>query len=233
MAKRAPAICGVYFILCLANGGIYVGSSNDVLARLKEHFSKLRRGIQENEIVQRTYYKYGAESFVTGLLETATPGKALREREQTWLDSGIPTMNISTNALHAVVFDCHEDRVCAWCKQDYVALNKKQKYCSVSCRAKSNKFAAKKRAEKTRACANPRCDKIFATTDARKLFCNTRCANMKPLVVETARCCRQCHHNFKAKWKTVFCTDACNIIFFNHKATSLRRERAHLQVTDT
>lgn len=98
MATRAATICGIYFIFCAANGGIYIGSSQDVSHRIGRHLYALRADKHSNVHLQRAYHKHGAESFVFGLLESVSDKSDLLQREQVWLDSGVATFNIAKDA---------------------------------------------------------------------------------------------------------------------------------------
>lgn len=54
---------GIYKIVNTATGACYVGQSQRLKKRIKEHFRLLRRGIHSNSRLQNAYNKYGAESF--------------------------------------------------------------------------------------------------------------------------------------------------------------------------
>ncbi len=56
-------ICGIYKIVNTATGQCYVGQSQRVKKRLKEHFRLLRGNKHTNPHLQRAYNKYGAVSF--------------------------------------------------------------------------------------------------------------------------------------------------------------------------
>ena len=55
--------CGIYKIVNMQTGQCYVGQSQHVKKRLKEHFRLLRRNKHTNQHLQNAYNKYGAESF--------------------------------------------------------------------------------------------------------------------------------------------------------------------------
>jgi group I intron endonuclease len=55
--------CGIYKIVNKATNQCYVGQSQRVKKRLKEHFRLLRLGKHTNPRLQNAYNKYGAENF--------------------------------------------------------------------------------------------------------------------------------------------------------------------------
>ena len=65
-------ICGVYKLVNKATNQCYVGQSQRVEKRLKEHFRLLRLGKHPNQHLQRAYDKYGARNFY-GALEIECP----------------------------------------------------------------------------------------------------------------------------------------------------------------
>jgi group I intron endonuclease len=56
-------ICGLYKIVNTATGCAYVGQSQRIKKRLKEHFRLLRYNKHPNRHLQNSYNKYGAECF--------------------------------------------------------------------------------------------------------------------------------------------------------------------------
>lgn len=56
-------ICGVYKLVNTATGQCYVGQSQRVQKRIKEHFRLLRHNKHPNQHLQRAYNKYGSEAF--------------------------------------------------------------------------------------------------------------------------------------------------------------------------
>jgi len=59
--------CGIYKIVNMATGQCYVGQSQRVKKRLKEHFRLLRSNKHTNPHLQNAYNKYGAEHFYGAL----------------------------------------------------------------------------------------------------------------------------------------------------------------------
>lgn len=56
-------ICGIYKLVNKATGQCYVGQSQRVKKRIKEHFRLLRGNKHPNQHLQRAYNKYGADCF--------------------------------------------------------------------------------------------------------------------------------------------------------------------------
>ena len=95
---------GVYAIVNVENGKLYVGSSVHVEDRWKEHFRELQRGIHGNPYLQNAFNKCGPEAFSFHLLESVDDLESLYIREQYWMDlsrSYVPQngYNISSTAL--------------------------------------------------------------------------------------------------------------------------------------
>ena len=67
--------CGIYKIVNTATGQCYVGQSQRVKKRIKEHFRLLRGNKHTNPHLQHAYNKYGAASFY-GELEIECEGHA-------------------------------------------------------------------------------------------------------------------------------------------------------------
>jgi group I intron endonuclease len=56
-------ICGIYKIVNKSTGQCYVGQSQRIQKRIKEHFRLLRWNKHQNQHLQNAYNKYGAENF--------------------------------------------------------------------------------------------------------------------------------------------------------------------------
>lgn len=54
---------GIYKIVNTATGACYVGQSQRLKKRIKEHFRLLRRGIHSNPRLQNSFNKHGADKF--------------------------------------------------------------------------------------------------------------------------------------------------------------------------
>ncbi|MBB5180321.1 group I intron endonuclease [Planomicrobium koreense] len=60
---------GIYLILNTATGKYYVGETVNLNRRRIGHFSELRRNIHRNDHLQKSFNKYGEESFVFTVIE--------------------------------------------------------------------------------------------------------------------------------------------------------------------
>ena len=55
---------GIYLILNLINGKMYVGRTSKFQRRRQDHFLALSRNIHDNDYLQKSWNKYGKENFV-------------------------------------------------------------------------------------------------------------------------------------------------------------------------
>ncbi len=62
-------ISGIYTITNISTGRIYIGSSNDILARWKHHKIKLKSSTHDNTYLQNSWNKYGEDNFKFEILE--------------------------------------------------------------------------------------------------------------------------------------------------------------------
>lgn len=85
MNNSVPKTSGIYKITCMANGKIYVGSSENLRRRWNEHQYRLKNNTHSNQYLQNAWDKYGQESFIFEVVELTTLTMTL-EREQYWLD---------------------------------------------------------------------------------------------------------------------------------------------------
>lgn len=60
---------GIYSIKNVKNNKIYIGSSNNIEKRIKDHFRNLKNNKHSNQYLQNAYNKYGNESFIFEILE--------------------------------------------------------------------------------------------------------------------------------------------------------------------
>lgn len=80
---------GIYQVRNRVNGKRYIGSSNNVTRRLKEHRSALERSKHGNSHLQYAWNKYGEENFAFESVEEVSGGqKARLDHEQIYLDEG-------------------------------------------------------------------------------------------------------------------------------------------------
>ena len=80
-----PHTSGVYQILCIPTGKVYIGSSRDLQHRIASHQRLLNSGKHENSYLLRAWRKYGAEAFVFTVIELCEL-EDLIEREQSYID---------------------------------------------------------------------------------------------------------------------------------------------------
>lgn len=78
-------VSGIYAILSIETGKIYVGSSVALRSRWLTHRGNLRRGIHNNKALQRSWDAHGESAHLFYLLEI-TPPPELLAREQEWID---------------------------------------------------------------------------------------------------------------------------------------------------
>ena len=80
-----PRTSGIYQILCVPTGKIYIGSALDLGRRQQKHWSSLRGDRHENSYLQHAWNKYGELAFEFTVLELVLEPFRL-EIEQRWLD---------------------------------------------------------------------------------------------------------------------------------------------------
>lgn len=85
MASHNLAVPGIYCIRNLLTKRVYVGSSQNVRARLKSHRYMLRHGKHHSRILQRSWDRDGADAFEFVLLERVDDATMLLRREQHWI----------------------------------------------------------------------------------------------------------------------------------------------------
>ena len=76
---------GVYKIVNLINGKVYIGSTKNCKIRWSQHLDSLCRG-DHNKHIQAAFNKYGEENFSFEIIETVDDLKSRVEREQYWID---------------------------------------------------------------------------------------------------------------------------------------------------
>lgn len=81
----ANKIIGIYKIENTINGKVYVGQSTNMQRRWVEHRHELKKGIHDNDYLQKSYDKYGTESFLFKIIEECNKD-VLCSREQYWID---------------------------------------------------------------------------------------------------------------------------------------------------
>lgn len=77
---------GIYEIVNLANDKKYIGSSQHLKQRNKEHFSQLKNDNHYNKHLQRAWNKFGSDNFIFNILEYVDIPEFLLDREQYYID---------------------------------------------------------------------------------------------------------------------------------------------------
>jgi group I intron endonuclease len=77
---------GVYRILNLLNGKLYIGSSKNIKERWQQHVSRLNKGTHPSKKLLNAWRKYGSDAFQFEMVELCDV-LVLLKREQHWLDS--------------------------------------------------------------------------------------------------------------------------------------------------
>lgn len=86
-ASVEPRKAGIYAIINIASNRVYVGSSNDMPRRWRDHRWRLNKGTHHASILQRAWIKYGSDAHQFYILEYVNETSALIEREQLWIDA--------------------------------------------------------------------------------------------------------------------------------------------------
>jgi group I intron endonuclease len=80
-------ISGIYWIRNLVNGKVYIGSSIDIKNRWSEHRGDLQKNNHCNDYLQKSWNKYGEQSFIFEMVEKVERDKEkIINREQYYLD---------------------------------------------------------------------------------------------------------------------------------------------------
>lgn len=91
-------ICGVYKIINLINGKIYIGSTKNMRRRLWKHRALLRHNKHHNQHLQNSWNKYGENNFDYAIIEQCDES-CQYEREQYYIDTLHPEYNIAEEVL--------------------------------------------------------------------------------------------------------------------------------------
>ena len=83
---------GIYKITNIINNKFYIGSTNNLKRRRKEHFSLLSKNKNHCKILQRAYNKYGKDAFIFEIIAYC-PVKYLFKLEQWFVDNLKPQYN--------------------------------------------------------------------------------------------------------------------------------------------
>lgn len=83
--KDIGKISGIYKIINKVNGKYYVGSSKNIIKRLKEHRTRLNNKNHQNIHLQRAWHKYGHSAFIFNIVKGCLISDLQRE-EQLYLN---------------------------------------------------------------------------------------------------------------------------------------------------
>ena len=78
--------CGIYKITNTKNNKTYIGSSTNVTNREYKHFWMLKKGIHDNEYLQKSFNKYGRDIFIFEIDEHCSYN-TLIEKENYYISS--------------------------------------------------------------------------------------------------------------------------------------------------
>ncbi|MGB9181786.1 MAG: GIY-YIG nuclease family protein, partial [Pyrinomonadaceae bacterium] len=85
LIEMPPCLPGVYQIVCLPTGKLYIGSALDLRTRWNHHRQSLRRGKHRNQHLQNAWNRYSETSFEFSIIELTTEMNLLQV-EQMWID---------------------------------------------------------------------------------------------------------------------------------------------------
>ena len=138
MAKK---ICGVYKIINMVNGKIYVGSSVDIYNRWYHHKRDLNNNMHGNVYLQNAWNKYGGNNFDFVIIEECEPVYQF-EREQFYLNSFSPFDNNGYNIIRQISKEYMSDHYmvkhCELCGLEYHTFSPLAKYCDLCKKNASN-----------------------------------------------------------------------------------------------
>ena len=80
-------ICGIYKIMNVVSGRVYVGSSYDIAYRFRKHRERLNGGYHSSLRFQASWDKHGSAAFTFTILEVVAQRSDLHVREQHWIDT--------------------------------------------------------------------------------------------------------------------------------------------------
>lgn len=103
--------CGIYKITCSGNGKFYIGSSINIEKRWCQHKSQLKYCRHENIHLQRTYNKYGKDSFEYSIIDIVDPSLDILTIEQKYIDELKPLLNIGKRTSGGDNLTNHPNRI--------------------------------------------------------------------------------------------------------------------------
>jgi len=98
---------GIYTITNCSNSKVYVGSSNNIDRRWKQHIYALKKNTHYNHHLQCSWNKYGSEAFKFEIVEEC-PVSVLIEREGYWLSTVPETLSYNVAQIVEGVV-CHSE----------------------------------------------------------------------------------------------------------------------------
>ena len=131
--------CGVYAITNEINGKRYVGSAKNIKRRFAEHKRDLNGQKHHNIVLQRSWNKYGEQSFSFDMIEECDEERRI-EREQWYLDNEKNLYNIAKEATCGDHLTNHPNRD-AIIEQIRISCQKTMD--SLTAEEKSKKFGTK------------------------------------------------------------------------------------------
>lgn len=132
-------MCGVYKIINITNGKVYIGSSKNIDRRWSEHIRSLEVNMHPNKKLQNAWNKYGKQNFKFEIIEECDE-KHQFKREQYYIDLYKPFQNNGYNIVQKISNDLIGgttiQKECVQCHKPFDALSHKSKYCP-SCKAEN------------------------------------------------------------------------------------------------
>jgi group I intron endonuclease len=98
--------CGIYKIVCIETGKMYIGSSKNIRGRWYGHVGKLEENKHHSDKLQNAWNKYGSTSFEFHIIEICIDREIRLNREQQYLDS-LDTYNNGYNSTDVVGSPAH------------------------------------------------------------------------------------------------------------------------------
>jgi len=153
-----PNTGGIYQILNLVNGKIYVGSSNNINNRKRSHLHCLRNNRHRNQHLQYAWNKYGEHNFEFEILQIVKISKSLTGCEQFWISSTSCTdrkygYNIAINAQHpslgTTLTKEHKQKISEGTKKALMAPEKRKRM-SIANTGSNNYMYGRKHSKQTR-----------------------------------------------------------------------------------
>ena len=83
--RKKDIVCGVYMITNTTNGKCYIGSSKDIVKRIKGHYKLLSENKHQNLKIQNSFNIHGESVFTAEILEECNINDRYK-KEQKWLD---------------------------------------------------------------------------------------------------------------------------------------------------